>query len=161
MRRANKACRKGQLRIKRKGYTRKGYVTRTGKRVKPTRVPGTTYCTPDKGKPGRGPKLIPKLKKGTLGIEYSKEPSAKSRRAKLKTCVKKYGYQSCVGKVNALRVLNKNTWPKKWLAMLDSDLKWLQKTYRGKSGGKKNPTPSRKKNPSGVSLRSIMSKALK
>lgn len=155
------ACRRGQLKIRRKGYTRKV----GGKQV---RVKPVTYCTPDKGKPGRGPKLIPKLKKGTLGIHYSKEPSAQTRRTKLKACVKKYGYASCVGKVNALRVLNKNTWPKKWLVMLDSDMKWLQKTYRGK-----NPTPARKKNngktvkntkkarKSNPSMRSIMAKALK
>lgn len=59
----SRGCRRGE--IVRKGYVRKGYRRSDGTRVK--RAVVGPVCIPDRGKPGRGPKVLPKLQKGVLG----------------------------------------------------------------------------------------------
>lgn len=58
------------LTISRKGHTRMAYVAnRGGKKVQVSkaRVKPSVYKSRDRGKLGRGPKVVPPLKKGALG----------------------------------------------------------------------------------------------
>ncbi len=129
-------CKKGQLKVKRKGYTRKDG----------TKVKGSTFCIKDQGKPGRGPDLVPEIKEGTLGGPGYTKKKAAARHRLLSTCVKKYGYEKCLGKLNYLGVVGKNTWPKSRLAKIDADRNWLVKKYGGEGsfGPRKNPTMSKR-----------------
>jgi len=59
-----------KLTIRRKGHTRKAFTAkRAGKKVKVTkaRVKPSTFKIRDRGKPGRGPKVVPPLEEGALG----------------------------------------------------------------------------------------------
>ena len=56
----------GTLRISRRGHRRRGYRRESGVYVHPADVPGVIYRARDRGLPGRGPKVIPELKKGTM-----------------------------------------------------------------------------------------------
>jgi hypothetical protein len=59
-----------KLTVRRKGYRRKAYTARRGGkkvRVGSSRVKPSTFQTSDRGKPGRGPKVVPPLEKGALG----------------------------------------------------------------------------------------------
>jgi len=99
----------------RKPYERKGYKRKSGVKVKPakvgrTKVPPSTYKVTDRGAKGRGKKVFPQLKRGTLGISFKN--SAKTRRAKESKLAHKYGEKKIVGKLRALQVLNKRTNPK-------------------------------------------------
>lgn len=54
------------LTIRRKGHRRRGYRRQSGVYVSPTDVPGVIFRARDRGAPGRGPKVITKLKKGAM-----------------------------------------------------------------------------------------------
>lgn len=119
-------CPRGQ--IERAGYERKAYTKADGTRIKATYVSAT--CIEDKGNKGKGPKLIPKLKKGELS-EYGyhiKERLAGERRKALKKALKEYDATSVNRKLNALATLNKNTHPT-WSERAKADAKWVKKEY--------------------------------
>lgn len=90
---------KGKLVVHRKGYRK-----RSGTYIKPK-----TFKIPDRGAVGRGRKVIPKLKKGTLGIHF------KMSDAQIKTILKQkartMGEKTVVSKLVALEVMNKRTNP--------------------------------------------------
>lgn len=88
---------KKKLRVKRKGFT-----TKKGKRVKPT-----NFDIKDRGAPGRGKKIFPTLKEGSLGVDFSKP--ARIRRAIEVVLAKKIGEKRVIGKLRAIQVLNKRT----------------------------------------------------
>ena len=103
---------------------RKGYVTKKGVRVRPA-----VFQIVDRGKPGRGPKILPKLKKGTLGVDFSK--SAMTRRRVLVRLAKRIGERRVMGKLRAIQVLTKRTNPtvsKK----AKSDARWIAKSFIGR-----------------------------
>jgi hypothetical protein len=60
-----------KLTIRRKGHTRKAFTAKRagGKKVKvaKARVKPSTFKISDRGKPGRGPKVVPPLEEGALG----------------------------------------------------------------------------------------------
>src|ERR671920_940427 len=59
-----------KLTIRRKGHTRKAFTAkRGGKKVKVAKEPvkPSTFKIRDRGKPGRGPKVVPPLEEGALG----------------------------------------------------------------------------------------------
>jgi len=101
-----------KLRVRRKGFKvkattfrRKGKIIhRRGFRVSPT-----TFMIRDRGRVGRGPKLIPALKQGSLGVDFS--DSALKRRRKEVRLAKSLGEKKVVGKLRAIQVLTKRTSP--------------------------------------------------
>jgi hypothetical protein len=110
-------CSKGE--ILKVGYTTKRNVT-----VKPT-------CIKDKGKPGKGPKLIviPKEDIGLLGeFGYTLKKSFEDRIKALKKAGKEYSKLKVLRYINALRTLHKSN--EKYYNKLDRDMKWLQEHYK-------------------------------
>lgn len=102
-------------------------VRRKGRRI---HRKGYCYTRKDVGRRGRGPKVIPKLKKGALGkYGYDPDYSASSRRKALSKCVQREGYATCLRRVNALRVLFKRTKPS-ISKRAKSDVSYLQRKYR-------------------------------
>jgi len=105
-------CKSGQIR-------RKSYTTRRGTRVK-------TACIKDLGKTGRGPKVIPPLKQGKLrAYGYSTSIGPTQRRAALMRASRAYGKLSVLRKLNAVKVLTRNSNPKA-SAVFAKDLAWIQ-----------------------------------
>jgi hypothetical protein len=105
-------CGSGQIR-------RKAFTTRRGTRVSAT-------CIRDLGKPGRGPKLIPPLNAGKLrAYGYSTTIGPTSRRAALRRAMRMYGRNSVLRKLNAVKVLTRNTNPR-ISAVFGRDLAWVQ-----------------------------------
>ncbi len=141
---SNRGCPTGDIR--RKGYTRKGYTKADGTRVAATKVPST--CITDRGRPGRGKKVVPKLKEGSLGGPGYTEKSQAARRTILRDCIRKSGYRDCLGKLGYLLLVGGSTWPKQKLDVVKADKKWLTKTY----GGPGSFGPQRKSNPEVRSL---------
>ena len=114
-------CPQGQ--ILREGYS---YETKkTGKHIdiSPT-------CVTDKGKPGKGPKviLIPEEDIGLLtDYGYSFKKSYDDRIKAIKKATRDYSKLKILRHINALRTLNKSN--EKYYKKLDKDLKWLQDNY--------------------------------
>lgn len=116
------------LKILRVGYLRKGYKRKDGTII------NSTYIKPvlikDMGLPGKGKKLIGKLNKGTLSsLGYHANVSSSKRHLALKKAVKKYKYSTVVHKLNAVKILTKNTNPK-ISNIFGQDIKWLQSYSR-------------------------------
>jgi hypothetical protein len=112
---AKTACKRGMIR--RAAYTRKN-----GVRVKST-------CIKDLGKPGKGRALIGSLKSGELKkYGYSLKSKAERRHSALKRSVKAYGRGTLIKKLNALRVLHKNTHPV-YSNKAHNDVKYVQKNF--------------------------------
>ena len=110
--------------ITRAAYYRKPYTRADGTKVKGAKVP-TSKIT-DRGKPGKGLKLIPKLKKGTLAkFGYTSKESDSKRHASLVKAKSSLSYKSVIDKLVAVRTLNKTTNPKV-AAIFGSDIRWLQ-----------------------------------
>lgn len=108
-------CKRGM--ILRRAYTRKN-----GVRVK-------SACIKDLGKPGKGSALIGPLKSGELKkYGYSLKSGASRRHSALKKSVKAYGRGTLIKKLNALRVLHKNTHPVYSHNALN-DLKYVQRNF--------------------------------
>lgn len=133
-------CARGQNRIARKAYTRKDG----------TRVPKTTFCADDQGRPGvrsfgakqglrKGTKPLIQQKGKLGGAGYTKK-SERARHQLLEQCVKRDGYRSCLGR---LQVLMMSTAIKgKTRKTLDADKRWLMKKHGGSGsfGARGNPT---------------------
>ena len=100
----------------RKGYRRKAFASkRGGKRVRvtQTRVRPSTFRVRDRGKPGKGPKIIPPLERGALGgAGFFKRP-AKDQERIVFNRAKKLGERKVVGELRALQVFFKRTSPTK------------------------------------------------
>jgi len=101
------------------GYIlRKGYKTRRGTTVKPS-------CIKNRGKPGKGPKLFPKLKKGLLTeYGYSSKDSLSIRHRALKRAMKAYGKGNLANKLNSVYILNRNTNPR-IASIFKKDQEWV------------------------------------
>lgn len=119
---------KGAWNIWRKGYSRRAYTKADGTRVKAKRVSGTWIV--DRGKPGKGPKLITiKADDSLKKYGYGLAKTAVQRHTALNKARKKYGYATTVRKVNALSILLKNTSPAN-AARAKSDVRYLERTRR-------------------------------
>jgi hypothetical protein len=109
-----------KIRIDRKAYIRKGhhrrsYIREDGIKVKSsyvdkTKVPRTKFNVKDRGKPGRGPKVLPKLKKGGLGFSLKGEKQSEINRKAL-AHARMVGERRAAGQLRALHILNKRTNP--------------------------------------------------
>lgn len=148
----NPACGRGEIKVQRKGYKKHAYTTKKGTHVSATRVPPTTFCAEDRGKPGRtsrGAKAGPHSgeakwiqRKGKLGGAGYTEKSAASRHKILDACVKKYGYRSCLGSIMVLE--RDSEISSKAKAALKADRAYLERKYGGPGsfGPRKNPEMS-------------------
>lgn len=135
-------CGRGEIPIDRKGYTRRAHTRQDGTRVAATRVPRTTYCAPDRGRPGvtsfgaesgkrKGTKPLIQREGKLGGPGYTTKPQAE-RHKLLERCQKKYGYRSCLGSLQVL--LNSSEIKGRTRQTLSADKKWLV----GKYGGRKS-----------------------
>jgi len=107
--------------IERVGYTYK-------KKGKTINVIPT--CVSDKGKPGKGPKLIviPKYDSGLLSdYGYSLQSSYDDRVKAIKKSLKTHDKLKILRHINALRTLQKSN--EKYYNKLSKDLKWIQSHY--------------------------------
>lgn len=114
-------CPKGQ--IERVGYT---YKKKGSKKT--TKV--TSKCVSDKGKPGKGPKLIkiPDYDVGLLSkYGYSLKDSHENRVKAIKKAIKENSELKILRHINALRTLQKSN--ETIFKKLDKDMKWIQKDY--------------------------------
>jgi hypothetical protein len=118
-------CLDGQ--IERIGYT---YMKKNSKKA--IKVKAT--CVEDKGKPGRGPKLItiPAYDIGLLSkYNYSLKDSHEKRIQSLKKAIKENSELKILRHINALRTLQKSN--EKLYNKLDKDMKWIQSDYKIKA----------------------------
>jgi len=77
-------------------------------------------------------RVLPKLKKGSLKkYGYSTAASDKKRHSALKKSLKAYGYSTLIKKLNAVKVLTKNTSPKN-SKVYAKDIKWVRKINKSK-----------------------------
>lgn len=118
------SCSEGK--IKRSGYSRKAYTRSDGKLVRATRVPPT--CIQDRGLPGKGPKIIPKLRKGTLS-PYHVDLTIKARHDALRKVVKRSSALTVFRKLGAVAIMLKNTSPEA-ASILKKDQRWVRKTFQ-------------------------------
>jgi hypothetical protein len=108
--------RKSTITVRRKGYKRKSYTSKRGsKKVKisATRVKPSTFKIRDRGKAGRGPKMIPPLEEGALGGKgFFDRPNHEQERIVFDRA-KEMGERKVVGELRALQVFLKRTDPDK------------------------------------------------
>lgn len=108
-------------RIFRKGFTRKAFTRADGTRVDKTRVKGG--CIIDRGKPGKGPKILPTPREGALG-GWKKDMSERGRHAILKRLTKK---DTCATVIRRLVLLRNISDDPKTDRVAEADQKWLHK----------------------------------
>lgn len=114
-------CPKGE--ILRVGYSYE--KKKTGKHVEVKET-----CINDKGKPGKGPKIIiiPEEDTGLLGdYGYSLKKKYEDRIKAIKKATQDHSKLKILRHINALRTLQKSN--EKNYNKLDKDLKWIQEHY--------------------------------
>lgn len=108
--------------IFRKGFS---FTRKDGTLVK---VPGKYII--DRGMPGKGPKLIPPLKKGMLSkIGYSVNKGDLSRHRALNKGIEEYGKNTLIKRLNAVSIFLKNTSPKK-SEIFRKDTRWVSQNKK-------------------------------
>jgi hypothetical protein len=115
--------------VKKRGYRRKAYRRKDGTEVKAATVKPTTFKIKDRGKPGRGPKLI-KIKGHLDG--YHVDLSAEERHAVLRKAVKKYGIARVWRRLHAMVIMRKREQPAA-RAVFERDRDWVADTFGTKS----------------------------
>lgn len=120
--------------VRRKAYTRKPYTAKRGGktvRVGKTRVKSTKFTIRDRGKKGRGPKVVPPLQKGALGGPgFFDRPKESQERVAIRRA-KKFGEKKVVGELRALQVFFKKTEPQKSKRALELSKK-VAGSFKGK-----------------------------
>jgi hypothetical protein len=99
-----------KLTVRRKGHTRKAFTAkRGGKKVKVAKgqVKPSTFKISDRGKPGRGPKVIPPLEEGALGGSGFFDRSNEEQEQIVFNRAKEMGERKVVGELRALQVFFK------------------------------------------------------
>jgi hypothetical protein len=105
-----------RLTVSRKGHKRKAYTARrAGKRVhvEATRVRPSRFKISDRGRKGRGPKIVPPLERGALGGPGFFSRSIKEQEEIVFNRARRLGEKKVVGELRALQVFFKNTDPRK------------------------------------------------
>lgn len=136
----NKSCPPGEI-------LRSGYKTKKGTYVKPV-------CIEDRGKPGKGPKILPPIKHpGSLKkFGYKLDKPAKEREAALRKAIDANGAVEIIRKLNWVRVISRDD-PKD-AKKFTRDMKYVQKLHREeKAKGKKANTRSKSKKLEGGSTK--------
>jgi hypothetical protein len=119
------SCPKGE--IMRVGYK---YIKKSSKRI----VKVAPACTQDRGKIGKGPKLItmPGTDVGLLSkYDYAIKHKFEDRKKSLKRAMMRESCLKVLRHLNAIRTLNKSN--EKLYNKLNKDVKWLQKYYEKKN----------------------------
>jgi hypothetical protein len=96
-----------------------------------THVKVNPTCITDKGKPGKGPKLIsiPEYDIGLLTkYGYSLQSSHDMRIKSIKKALKENSELKILRHINALRTLQKSN--EKYYNKLNKDFKWIQNDYK-------------------------------
>ncbi len=122
-----------KLTIRRKGHTRKAFTTkRGGKKVKvaKARVKSSIFKTSDRGKQGRGPKVVPPLEEGALGGQGFFDRSNDEQEQIVFNRAKEMGERKVVGELRALQVFFKRTDPQKSRRALELSKK-VAGSFRG------------------------------
>jgi hypothetical protein len=124
------------LTVRKKGYKRKAYTARRGgKKVRVSRatIKPSTFKIRDRGKPGKGPKVVPPLAKGALGGPgFFSRPRGEQKQIVFRRA-KRMGERKVVGELRALQVFFKTTSPSKSKRALE-----LSKQVAGSFKGKQN-----------------------
>jgi len=110
-------CKPGQIR-------RKSYTKKDG-----TYVPST--CIADKGRPGKGRKILPKPTKGALsqfGYHNIKHMNKSQRREALQQAIDEKGFREVIGHLVLVTNYNKRSDPEAYKRMKD-DQEWVSKQY--------------------------------
>lgn len=105
-----------KLTVRRKGYSRKSFTARRGGKsisVAAAKVKPSTFKVRDRGKPGRGPKVVPPLAKGALGGPGFFNRSNEAQKKIVFNRAQKLGEKKVVGELRALQVFFKTTQPQK------------------------------------------------
>ena len=108
-----------KLTIHRKGHARKALPKKPGSKeekkakVAKTRVKPSTFKIRDRGKPGRGPKVVPPLEEGALGGSGFFDRSNDEQEQIVFNRAKEAGERKVVGELRALQVFFKTTDPQK------------------------------------------------
>lgn len=101
----------GKIIVHKKGYNVKPHISHTKKgkviHIEGHHVLGSTFKIKDRGAKGRGKKVFPPLKKGSLGVDFSTK--AETRHRTESALAKKIGEKKVVGKLRAVQVYNKRT----------------------------------------------------
>lgn len=122
-----------KLTIRRKGHARKAFTTkRGGKKVKvaKARVKPSVFKTSDRGKQGRGPKVVPPLEEGALGGQGFFDRSNDEQEQIVFNRAKEMGEKKVVGELRALQVFFKRTDPQKSRRALELSKK-VAGSFRG------------------------------
>ena len=122
-----------KLTIRRKGHARKAFTTkRGGKKVKvaKARVKPSVFKTSDRGKQGRGPKVVPPLEEGALGGQGFFDRSNDEQDQIVFNRAKEMGEKKVVGELRALQVFFKRTDPQKSRRALELSKK-VAGSFRG------------------------------
>jgi hypothetical protein len=122
-----------KLTIRRKGHARKAFTTkRGGKKVKvaKARVKPSIFKTSDRGKQGRGPKVVPPLEEGALGGQGFFDRSNDEQEQIVFYRAKEMGEKKVVGELRALQVFFKRTDPQKSRQALELSKK-VAGSFRG------------------------------
>ena len=100
----------------------------------------------DRGKPGKGPKLIGPLRKGSLRKHgYSTSKSSSARHAALRKAMRSEGALSVFRKLNAVATLEKRTAPSKSKILL-ADRNWVKRNSQiGSKTRSRSSSPSKGK----------------
>ncbi|HKU50203.1 MAG TPA: hypothetical protein VJP79_09650 [Nitrososphaera sp.] len=123
-----------KLTVHRKGYARRAYTAnRGGKKVKVSaaRVKPSTFSILDRGKPGRGPKVVPPLERGALGGSGFFDLSIPEQKKIVFNRAKKMGERKVVGELRALQVFFKSSQPKNSRRALELS-KQVAGSFRGR-----------------------------
>jgi len=121
----------GSLIVHRKGYWRKGFtIIRNGKKIRIPKayIPPTTYRIKDRGKRGRGKKVI-KVKRGALSkYGYSTSKSAEARHRALAKAIRVYGARKVWRMLHAQVVLRKRI-QRRVRKIFEADRDWVKRRY--------------------------------
>jgi hypothetical protein len=123
-----------KLTIRRKGHARKAFTTkRGGKKVKVAKaqVKSSVFKTSDRGKQGRGPKVVPPLEEGALGGQGFFDRSNDEQEQIVFNRTKEMGEKKVVGELRALQVFFKRTDPQKSRRALELSKK-VAGSFRGR-----------------------------
>ncbi len=122
-----------KLTIRRKGHARKAFTTkRGGKKVKvaKARVKPSIFKPSDRGKQGRGPKVVPPLEEGALGGQGFFDRSNDEQEQIVFNRAKEMGEKKVVGELRVLQVFFKRTDPQKSRRALELSKK-VAGSFRG------------------------------
>ena len=112
----------------------KGSISRFGYsyRKKSKKIKVSASCIKSRGLRSRGKRtsrVLPILKKGSLTkFGYSTHEPENTRRSALRKALKVYGYSSLIKKLNAVKLLTRNTSPSN-SRIYGSDIKYIQNLH--------------------------------